>query len=300
VIAQERWPNRPIRMIVPYPAGGNSDMVARWAADRLAAALGQPVIIENRAGAGATIGAQVAARAEPDGYTLLLAPTAVFAITPHLQKVPYDALRDFTPIATISNSYGLVAARKDLPANNMKELIALARQQPGRLTFGSAGVATATHLSGEVVHHRAGIKLVHVPYKGSAPALNDLVAGQIDLIYDPVALSQVKAGKVKALASTAPVRHPELPEVATLAEQGIDASVGSWFGILGPARFPAEAAQRIAAVIRDEVAKPETRAALQKFGQYPEYTGLDDFARRIEADSRTYQNLIAELGIKLE
>jgi tripartite-type tricarboxylate transporter receptor subunit TctC len=266
----------------------------------LGSGLGQPVVVENRAGAGATIGAQAAARAEPDGYTILLAPTAVFAITPHLIKVPYDALRDFTPIATISNSYGLVAARRDLPANTMRELIDLARKNPGKLTFGSAGTATATHLAGEVVHHEAGIKLLHIPYKGSAPALNDLVAGQIDLIYDPVALGQVKAGKVKALASTAPMRHPELPEVPTLAEQGIRASVGSWFGILGPARFPAEAARKIADIVRQEVAKPETTLTLQRFGQYPEFSGLDDFRKRIEADSQTYQNLVTQLGIKIE
>ena len=144
---------------------------------------------------------------------LLLAPTAVMAITHHLRKVPYDPENDFAPIASVSSSYGIVAARKDLPASNMAELVALARREPGKLTFGSAGTATATHLSGEIVHNKAGIKVLHIPYKGSAESLNDLVGGRIDLIYDPVALVQIKAGNLKALGVTSAVRHPELPGV---------------------------------------------------------------------------------------
>jgi tripartite-type tricarboxylate transporter receptor subunit TctC len=298
--AQSRWPDRPLRLIVPYPAGGNSDAIGRWAADRLSASLGQQVVVENRAGAGATIGAQAAARSAPDGYTLLLAPTAVMAITHHLRKVPYDAAADFAPIAAMTSSYGLVAARRDLPANTMPEFVALARREPGKLSFGSAGVATATHLTGEIVHHKAGVQVLHVPYKGSIEALTDLVAGRIDLIYDPVALAQVKAGAVKALAATSEVRHPELPAVPTLKEQGLDVPGGSWFGLFAPKGTPVEIVQRIAAELERALGAPGAREAVLKFGQYPDFVGPAAFAARIRSDDTTYRDLIAQTGIKAE
>ena len=298
--AQPRWPDRPLRLIVPYPAGGNSDAIGRWAADRLSASLGQQVVVENRAGAGATIGAQAAARSAPDGYTLLLAPTAVMAITHHLRKVPYDAAADFAPIAAMTSSYGLVAARRDLPANTMPEFVALARREPGKLSFGSAGVATATHLTGEIVHHKAGVQVLHVPYKGSIEALTDLVAGRIDLIYDPVALAQVKAGAVKALAATSEVRHPELPAVPTLKEQGLDVPGGSWFGLFAPKGTPAEIVQRIAAEVEKVMSAPATRELLVKISQYPDFRGPAAFAAEIRNDSAFYKDLIQRTGIKVE
>jgi tripartite-type tricarboxylate transporter receptor subunit TctC len=294
------WPDRPLKLIVPYPAGGNADAIGRWAAERLSTGLGQQVVVENRAGAGATIGAQHVARSPADGYTLLLAPTAVVAITHHLRKVPYDPEADFVPVASISSSYGIVAARKDLPASTMPELIALARKEPGKLTFGSAGTATATHLSGEIVHHKAGIRILHVPYKGSAPALNDLVGGSIDLIYDPVALAQVKAGNVKALAATSAVRHPDLPDVPTLREQGLDVPGGSWFGLFAPKGTPADVVARLSAELERAVAAPGTREALLRFSQYPDFRGPDAFAARIREDSATYRDLIRDAGIKVE
>lgn len=300
VRSQGRWPDRPLKLIVPYPAGGNSDSIGRWAAERLSASLGQQVVVENRAGAGATIGAQAAARSAPDGHTLLLAPTAVMAITHHLRKVPYDPDTDFVPIAVMTSSYGLVAARRDLPANTMQEMIALARREPGKLSFGSAGTATATHLTGEIVHHKAGIKVLHVPYKGSAESLTDLVGGRIDLIYDPVALPQVKAGTVKALAATSDVRHPELPDVPTLKEQGLDVPGGSWFGLFAPRGTPADVVQRIAGDLERALAAPGTREMLQKFGQYPDFTGPAAFAARIRSDSATFRDLIAQAGIKVD
>jgi len=294
------WPERPLKLVVPYPAGGNADAIGRWAAERLSSGLGQQVIVENRAGAGATIGAQFVARSPADGYTLLLAPTAVVAITHHLRQVPYDPDADFMPVASISSSYGIVAARKDLPASTMPELIALARKEPGKLTFGSAGTATATHLSGEIVHYKAGIKVLHVPYKGSAPALNDLVGGTIDLIYDPVALAQVKAGNVKALAATSAVRHPDLPDVPTLKEQGLDVPGGSWFGLFAPKGTPADVVARVSAELERAVAAPGTREALLRFSQYPDFRGPAAFAARIKEDSATYRDLIRDAGIKVE
>jgi tripartite-type tricarboxylate transporter receptor subunit TctC len=294
------WPSRPIKLIVPYPAGGNADAIGRWAAEKLSTGLGQQVVVENRAGAGATIGAQAAARSPADGYTLLLAPTAVVAITHHLRKVPYDPDADFAPIASLSSSYGIVAARKDLPASSIPELIALAKKEPGKLTFGSAGTATATHLSGEIVHHKAGIKVLHVPYKGSAEALTDLLGGRIDLIYDPVALSQVKAGNLKALATTSAVRHPELPDVPTLKEQGLDVPGGSWFGVFAPKGTPPEVVTRLATELERALASPGARETLLKFSQFPDFKGPAAFATRIREDSATYRDLIQQAGIKVD
>ena len=298
--AQAPWPTRPVKLVVPYPAGGNSDLIGRMIAEKISGPLGQQVIVENRAGAGATIGAQAVARSPADGYTLLLAPTAVMAITHHLRKVPYDPDNDFVAIASISSSYGIVAARKDLPASTMPELVALAKQSPGKLTFGSAGTATATHISGEIVHSKAGITLLHVPYKGSAEALNDLVGGRIDLIYDPVALAQVKAGNVKALAVTSAVRHPELPDVPTLKEQGLEVPGGSWFGLFAPRGTPPEVVNRVAAEVDKALAAPGVREQLVKFSQFPDYRGPDAFAKQIREDSVFYKDLIEKVGIKVE
>ena len=298
--AQSAWPSRPIRLIVPYPAGGNSDLIGRMIAEKLSAGLGQNVVVENRAGAGAAIGAQAAARSPADGYTLLLAPTAVTSITQHLRKLPYDADNDFAPIASLSSSYGLVAARKDLPASSMAELVALAKKEPGKLTFGSAGTATATHISGEIVHLKAGIRLLHVPYKGSAEALNDLVGGRIDVIYDPVALPQVKAGNVKALAVTSAVRHPELPNVPTLREQGLEVPGGSWFGLFAPRGTPPEIVARIAAESEKAVAAPGVREQMLKFSQYPDFRGPQAFARQIRDDTAFYKDLIEKAGIRVD
>lgn len=298
--AQGAWPTRPLKLIVPYPPGGNSDLIGRLIAERLSNALGQQVVVENRAGAGAAIGAQAVARSAPDGYTLLLAPTAVLAITHHLRKVPYDPNNDFTPIAQVSSSYGIVAARKDLPANTIKEFIPLAKQSPGKFNFGSAGVATATHLSGEIVHHQAGIQVQHIAYKGSSESLNDLVGGRIDLIYDPIALAQIKAGNLKALAVTSEQRHPELPNVPTLVEQGLQVPGSSWFGLFAPKGSPAEAVNRIAAEVEKAMAGPAVREQLLKFSQYPEFKGPAVFARQIAADSAFYKDLIARTGIKAE
>ncbi len=204
--AQPVWPSQPLKLVVPYPAGGNADAIGRLVATRLATALNQSMVVENRAGVGGTIGAEAVARAAGDGGTFLLAPVAILAITPHLRRVPYDPEADLLPVAMLSSSYGLVAARKDLPAGSMQEFIALAKREPGKFSFGSADTATATHITGEIVHLKAGIKLLHVPYKGSGDALTDLLGGRIDLMYDPVALAQARSGNVKLLAVTSAVR----------------------------------------------------------------------------------------------
>jgi len=295
----QNWPERPIKLIVPYPAGGNSDHIGRFIGERLGAALGQPVVVENRGGAGATIGAQAAASAAPDGYTFLLAPTAVLAITPHLRKVPY-APEDLAPVAKVSGSYGLAVARKDLPANDLRELIALAKESPGKLTFGSAGTATITHLTGEIINLRAGIRTLHVPYRGSAPALTDLIGGQIDLIYDSIALPAIKSGQVKALAATGKYRHPELPDVPTAEELGYPLGTSSWFGLFAPRGTPEQIVARVSGEVKKILADPAAKQQLESFSQYPDYEDPATFAKTVAADSEMYASLIVSAKISIE
>ncbi|MGO4391996.1 Bug family tripartite tricarboxylate transporter substrate binding protein [Variovorax sp. M-6] len=294
------WPNKPIRVIVPYPAGGNSDAIGRFIADKLGAALGQSMVVDNRGGAGATIGADLAARAPGDGYTFMVAPTAVFAITPHLRKVPYSPFADFVPIAQLTGSYSIATARKDAPFNDVKELVAAARKAPGKYTFGSAGPATATHLAGEMVNYKAGISMLHVPYKGSAEALSDLMGGRIDMIYDPVSLTQVKAGKVKAIAVLSKTRHPELPDVPTIREQGYDLDTRSWFGLFAPKGTPKAVVDRTAAEVEKILATEEARQLLLRMSQYPEYVGPAAFAAQIKDDSTFFKDLIVRADIHVE
>jgi len=296
----QTWPSQPIKLVVPYPAGGNADAIGRLVASKAGAALGPGMVVENRAGAGGTIGAQAVARAPGDGYNFLLAPVAILAITPHLRRVPYDPETDLVPVAMLSSSYGLMAARKDFPAANLQEFIALAKQQPGKFTFGSAGAATATHITGEIVHLKAGVKLLHVPYKGSADALTDLLGGRIDLMYDPVALSQAKAGNLKVLAVTSNVRHPELPNVATLKESGLEVPGGSWFGVFAPKGTSAAIVSRMAAEVEKVVTGAEAREAMLKFSQYPDFAGPQAFARQVQDDRAFFRDLIDRAGIKAE
>ena len=296
----QTWPSQPIKLVVPYPAGGNADAIGRLVANKVGAALGPGVVVENRAGAGGTIGAQAVARAPGDGYNFLLAPVAILAITPHLRRVPYDPETDLVPVAMLSSSYGLMAARKDFPAGNVQEFIALAKQQPGKFTFGSAGAATATHITGEIVHLKAGVKLLHVPYKGSADALTDLLGGRIDLMYDPVALAQAKAGNLKVLAVTSNVRHPELPNVATLKESGLDMPGGSWFGLFAAKATPAAVVARMASEVEKVVTGPEAREAMLKFSQYPDFKGPQAFAKQVQDDRAFFKDLIDKAGIKAE
>ena len=297
VSASEPWPSRAVKLIVPYPPGGSSDNVGRLAATWLTAALGQTVVIENRGGAGAIIGTEAASRAPADGYTLLLAPTAVMAITPQLRAVPYS-VGDFAPIAIIASADNIVAARKDLPANNMTELAALGKAQPGKLTLGSAGIATATHIAGELVHQALGMQVLHIPFKGSSESLNALVGGQIDLIYDPVALPQVRAGTVKVLAAGGKSRHPELPNVPTLKEQGVNVEVGSWFGLFAPKGTPRDVIDRVAAGLARGVQSPGVEGQLSRMSLYPDYRGPDAFGRQIREDIESFRRLIERTGLK--
>ncbi|MFO1195633.1 MAG: tripartite tricarboxylate transporter substrate binding protein [Burkholderiaceae bacterium] len=297
--AQSAWPSRPIRLIVPYPPGGGADNISRAISDRLSGVLGQPVVIENRGGAGATIGTQAAAQSNGDGYTLLMAPTAVMAVTPHLRAVPYDPA-SFVPVAMVSGSYGIVTVRKDLPAKTATEMISAAKAQPGKFTFGSAGLATLTHLGGEMFQLHTGVKLLHVPYKGSVESMNDLVGGRIDMIFDSVALPQIKAGNLRALAVMTPQRHPELPDVPTLAELGVGFESRSWFGVFAPKGTPADVVAKVSSALEQVLKAPEVAATLLKFSHFPSFEAAPAFAARVRNDSTFFRELIDRAHIKIE
>src|SRR5437764_10960493 len=238
-LAQD-YPNRPIRFIVPYPPGGGTDVVARIMNEALAEALGQPIIIDNRGGAAGNVGTDVAAKAAPDGYTILFTLSS-HTINPKLyDKLPFDVERDFVPISLAALSPQILVANPSVPANNIRELIALAKAQPGKLNFASVGTGSPAHIAGELFKLKAGVDIVHVPYKGGGPAVTDTLGGQVQLAFVsiPAALQFVKAGKLKALAVTSDKRSLAAPDIPTIAESVPDCIVNSWYGALAPARTP--------------------------------------------------------------
>jgi tripartite-type tricarboxylate transporter receptor subunit TctC len=298
--ATDPWPTKPIRLVVPFPAGGGSDNIARTIGKAMTESLGQPVLVENRPGAAATLGAQFVAKSAPDGYTLLLGNAAVMTLTPQLRPAGFDPVANFAPIATLTGSYAVVAVRKDLPAADFKAFVELARREPGKLTCGTSGAGGATHLGCAILADKLGIELRPVHYKGSAPAGNDLVAGVIDLIVDPVAVPHVKAGRLRAIAARgrADGPHPDLPGVPGLAEVGAPSGTETWFGVLAPAGTPRAIVDRVAAVIERVAAAPDFAAAMLPLSMYPLYMGPREFAERIPRDIGVYRDIIRRTGIQ--
>lgn len=297
-LAQD-WPGKPVRFITPYPPGGSSDIIARFIADRVSKLLGQPVIVENKSGAGATLGTEYAARAAPDGYAFLVTPMATVTIAPWLRKVGY-APDSFVPVAKLSSSYGLVTTRKDAPFNDYREFVAAAKANPGKYTFASNGVGTIVHLTGVLLHKQAGIDVVHVPYKGAVESMTDLVGGRIDVMYDPVTAPRVKTGELKGLATTSEQRNPDLPNIPTLKEQGFTLDAGSWFGIFAPKGTPQPIVDKMADYVRQALNGPAVRERLQLSAMYPDYEGPSDFAKRVRADSERMRDIIQKEGIKAD
>jgi tripartite-type tricarboxylate transporter receptor subunit TctC len=298
--AAEPWPSKPIRLIVPFPPGGGSDNIARLIGKGLTESLGQPVVIDNRPGAAATLGAQFVAKAAPDGYTLLLGNAAVITLTPQLRPAGFDPVTGFVPIATVTGSYAVVAVRKDLPAPDFKAFVELARRTPGSLTCGTSGAGGATHLGCAILADKLGITLRPVHYKGSAPAANDLVAGIIDLIIDPAAMPHVKAGRVRAIAARgrADGPHPDLPGVPGMAEVGAPSGTETWFGVLAPAGTPAEVVDKVSAVMERIARAPDFAATMLPLSMYPLYMGPREFADRIPRDIAIYRDIIRRTGIQ--
>lgn len=291
------WPERPLKFITPYPPGGLSDQITRYVGDRVAKAIGQPVIVENKPGAGAALGTEYAARAAPDGYNFFVAPTATVCVAPWIRKVNFS-IDDFAPVAKITSSYGLISTRKNAPFNTYREFAAAAKAEPGKYTFATNGVGSIVHLTAALLHKKAGIELVHVPYKGSMESMTDLIGGRIDLMYDPVTAPRVRDGILKALAVTNDDRYPLLPDVTTLKEQGYDLDTRSWFGLFAPKGTPANAIARMSGEIKKIMAGPTVRADMLISSMYPDYEDPEAFGRRSRGDSEFFRDIIQKEGIK--
>jgi tripartite-type tricarboxylate transporter receptor subunit TctC len=263
IFAQGKYPERPVTIIVPTSPGGTTDFTARLISEPLSRGLGQPVVIDNRPGGSGNIGNQMVARAKPDGYTLLMAYSGYQVANPHLfKKAGWDPIKDFTPVAMVTRAPQVIAAKASLPANNLRELIAYAKAHPGKLNFASSGNGSIQHIAGELFKQLTGTQITHVPYKGSGPAVQDLLGGQVDLfITTPAAVvNQIKAGKLKGLAVTSNARLASLPQVPTAAESGLDNfNLDSWFALYAPAGTPADIVQRLSAEIKKVLAMPDVQ-----------------------------------------
>ena len=301
VVAQT-YPDRPVRIVVPFPAGGSNDVLARILAQSLSQNLGQQFIVENHAGAGGNTGAESVARAQPDGYTLLLTAPGPLAINPALYgKLPFDPAKDFAPVALVAAVPIVLMVNPGVPANNVKELIALAQKEPGKINYGSSGVGSTNHLAGELFKSMAHIDIVHVPYRGAAPAMNDLLGGHVPMMFDnmPAVLPQVKGGKVKALAVAGSQRAAALPDVPTVAESGLpgfDAS--AWFGLVAPAQTPAPVLARLTAAVEKSLKSPELAARFHELGADPGTLFGAKFGDMLKLETAKWAEVIRSSGAK--
>ena len=296
------WPNRTIKLIVPFPPGGAADTVARVYADKLSEALKQAVVIENKAGAGTAIAAEAVAKADPDGYTLSLAPAGQLTILPHLNKeISYDPFKSFVPVSNLATVPYVLAASPDTPVSSVKELVAAARKDPGKFTYSSCGPGTLCHLSGELFEAQTGTDLLHVPFKGSAPAVSALLGNVVNLSFDTLTVlaPQIRDGKVKGLLVTSRERSPQLPDVPTAAEAGVsDYVIDSWFGLVVPAGTPADIVQRLNTEAVRIGALPEVRARLEAQGLSVTTSTPEAFAAVIKADYDRWGKVVRESGVK--
>ena len=296
----QAYPSKPLRMVVPFPPGGSADILGRSVGQKLGERLGQPVVIDNRPGAGASIGAKAVAEAPADGYTLLLGTVSSHAMSPATNTVGYDPVKDFTPIAEIASIPFVVLVHPGVPVKNIAELVALAKSKPGQVTYASAGSGTSNHLAGELLGMAAGIKMLHVPYKGSAPALNDLLGGQVNAMFDLqlTAMPQIKSGKVRALAMTGAKRSALLPELPTVREAGVPGyEVTAWFGFFGPAGVPKPIVDRLNAELNAIMKLPDIRAKFAELGVETESGSAEEFAGFVRSEAGKWAAVIKAAGI---
>jgi len=296
------YPTRPIKVIVAFPAGGPTNFVGRLLADKMKDFLGQPVIIENKAGANGAIGADFVAKSAPDGYTLFLTTSGAVTITPNLRKdTPYDTLRDFAPISRVVNVNEVLAVRPELGVKSAADLVAMAKAKPGTLAFASTGVGSPPHLTLELFQAAAGVKFLHIPYRGAAPAITDLLGGQVIAMFAdaPILLPQIRAGKLKALAVAAAQRNPVLPGVPTLIEQGYaDTVADNWYGLLAPAKTPPAIIARLNRALRAALADPDVHQKLVNVGAVPSPSTPEEFAQFLREELARWGKVIREKGIK--
>ena len=303
VAPAQDYPRKPIRMIIPYPPGGPTDILGRIVAQNLTEKLGQQVVVENKPGASGMIGADLVAKAPPDGYTLL-ANASIHVINPSLYKNPtYDAIKDFTPVSLIADVPLVLVVAPELPVKSVKDLIALAKSSSGKLNFASSGNAAAPHLAGEAFKIATGVDMQHVPYKGSGPALTDLMGGQVQLMFDslPSSISHVKSGKLRAIAVTTAKRASALPNVPTIAESGVPGfDISTWYGIWAPAGTPKEIVNRLSGEIAKIVKIPDVRERLAGLGAEPVGNSPDEFAAYCRSELAKWAKIVKASGATVD
>jgi tripartite-type tricarboxylate transporter receptor subunit TctC len=301
-ILAQNYPEKPIRIIVGYTPGGGNDIAARLIAPKLSEVLGQPVIVENRPGAGTNIAQEYVARSAPDGYTLMLGSPAV-TINPSLyKKLPFDALRDLTGVSMFAYSPNILVVNPSVPAKNVKELIALAQSKPGKLTFSSSGSGSSQHLTGELFNLRAKVSTLHVAYKGTAPALIGVLSGEVDMSFSniPAALAHIKSGRLRVLANTSDKRAELMLDVPTLKESGVDVSTIVWFSIMAPAATPRPIIDNLAGVLIKMPHTPEMKKRLADLGAEPVGSTPDEFNKYLRAETAEWAEVMKVSGVKLE
>ena len=300
----QTYPSKPIRLIVPFPPGGSADILARAIGQKAGEGLGQPFVVENRPGAGTAIGADALAKSAPDGYAVMIGTVSSHAINPALNpKLPYDPLKDFTPVSLVATIPFAMIVHPSVPAKNVQEFIALAKAKPGSLNYSSAGNGTSNHLAGELLKSMARVDIVHVPYKGSAPALNDLIAGQVSLMFDLVltAAPHVKSGAVRGLAVTGAQRSSALPELPTVAESGVPGyEVSAWFGIFAPAGLAQPVVQRLNAEFVKGLQQPDLRQRLASQGAEPLTSTPEEFGSYLRSEIAKWAKVVKESGMKVD
>jgi len=300
----DNYPNRSITMVVAFPAAGTTDILARLIGQKLTEKFKQTVVVENRPGAGGNIGTAYVAKAPPDGYTIMMGTIGTQSINPSLyKKMPYDAAKDFVPITRAAMVPNLLVVNKDAPYNTLAEMMAFGKANPGKLTYGSSGNGTTLHLSGELFNLMSGSKITHIPYKGSTPAVADLLGGQISMIFDnmPSVIQQVKSGRLKALAVTSARRNPQLPEIPTIQELGVAGyEVWSWFGLLAPAATPKPIVDKLNASIVDIIKQPDVQAKIIELGAVPVPETSAEFGAFIAAETLKWAKVIKEANIGID
>ncbi len=298
------YPSKPIHFVVPYPAGGPLDTVARLLGQKVSESVKQPVIVENKAGAGGNIGAEAVAKSAPDGYTILMGAVATHAVNPTLYAhIPYDPVRDFAPVTQVASTPNVLVVNPSIPVASVQEFIAYAKAHSGQLNFGSGSTGSAGHLAGELFKSMAGVEMTHSPYKGAAPAMQDLIGGQIQLMFDNLAsaLTQVRAGKVKALAVTTAKRSALAPDLPTIAESGLPGfDISTWFGIFAPAGTPRDVLERLHAEFTRALAMPDIREKMLNLGAEPVASTPDEFAAYIRSEAAKYARVIKASGAKAD